>query len=1150
MYSNQDFKQCIQKFQDGRSSSNKIIYAQSRRWPDLTVWTFMLFTLLLNFPKLTHAQTRVSGEVSGEWTVEDHPYFIDVEAVVPEGETLTIQAGVDVYLGRYIENGRSMYDTLRIQGQLIVNGSPDDSVHFYEDTTPWHGNGVILFEVSEDADTSRLNYALFAAEMHVMRSQFVLTNSSFQRTTIRGHLLRFITISEDERGGGGIVENCEFLSSRITATNSVAVFRDCNIINGDIQIYGDSDVLVERCYGEDNGVSYFSGATGIVRDCELRILGASGNYPYPITDPLIENCSLQMASFGGDSCRATMRNCLIVGQGAGISVADSAAPLIENNTISASTGLRITYIYGPPITKPIIRNNLFMHCNNGYKVDVFGDFLDPEDLNIDYNILWDVYAARVGVNALGEHDRTIDPQLRGAPQYRYNWDIDYRLTAGSPAIDSGDPESGMDPDGTRKDIGAYFYDQNMDHPPSVISPRDYHSVDGDTLRYWAKVIDDGDEVGIEMIGLPEWLEIAPRRDLALDSVMIFGLPPLEMHRDSFRIVAIDSEEQTDTLSVFVTIDHSPLFGSLSGTLTRENSPYTVIDSIIVEAGDTLVIEPGVTIRFNKHEHLFLSPENNCFSVYGVLLCEGTEEDSIYFTSNQPYPAKRDWDGVEIEGEGSVGSKISYTNFLYADHDNLDVINSSIEITHNRFAFAGGTGLAVRNMAGAVEYNLFHNNGSGFGMGTDQIDNPAPIRNNIVTRNDNGFGYSGQGALSPVPALIENNIIIDNSGGVNLSGFCGLFQNNIIMYNGYSEEGWARDEENGLSIQFQMADYEFSFEVKNNLIADNHSGVSVYVFADYDYNYGIISNNTIANNSEYGMRLGTLQGDVFARNNVILGGRYGFRGGNTREDIRDDVDYNLVWGSVYYDFVFANFENDDPFANNISEDPEFFGIEPYTYRLNSNSPAIDSGDPEFDNDPDGTRADMGYHYYNQNNSAPLIRGFEPQDTILAVTNVSEYFSIDVSDDDEMDSLVYRWFHSGLIVGSDPEIDIVFPDTGNCQLSVVVMDGTDADSVSWTVLVSPNSIIVESKPPIQYALHSPYPNPFNSVAMIPYELPEQSELQIDLFDLMGRRVESLYNGQKAAGHHRLLLKASGLASGVYVVRMTTPKFQKSMRIVQIK
>ena len=73
------------------------------------------------------------------------------------------------------------------------------------------------------------------------------------------------------------------------------------------------------------------------------------------------------------------------------------------------------------------------------------------------------------------------------------------------------------------------------------------------------------------------------------------------------------------------------------------------------------------------------------------------------------------------------------------------------------------------------------------------------------------------------------------------------------------------------------------------------------------------------------------------------------------------------------------------------------------------------------------------------------------------------------------------------------------------------------------------------PVQYALHQNFPNPFNPSTTIRFDLPAASRVSIVVYDVTGREVTSLVQGEYAAGSYSTTLDASQLASGVYFYRM---------------
>lgn len=75
------------------------------------------------------------------------------------------------------------------------------------------------------------------------------------------------------------------------------------------------------------------------------------------------------------------------------------------------------------------------------------------------------------------------------------------------------------------------------------------------------------------------------------------------------------------------------------------------------------------------------------------------------------------------------------------------------------------------------------------------------------------------------------------------------------------------------------------------------------------------------------------------------------------------------------------------------------------------------------------------------------------------------------------------------------------------------------------------------PLAPELLANYPNPFNPSTTIRFAVPEQQQVRIDMYDVLGRRVHTLVNESFRPGTHELAWNASNLASGVYVVRLVS-------------
>ena len=85
---------------------------------------------------------------------------------------------------------------------------------------------------------------------------------------------------------------------------------------------------------------------------------------------------------------------------------------------------------------------------------------------------------------------------------------------------------------------------------------------------------------------------------------------------------------------------------------------------------------------------------------------------------------------------------------------------------------------------------------------------------------------------------------------------------------------------------------------------------------------------------------------------------------------------------------------------------------------------------------------------------------------------------------------------------------------------------------------------------FGLQKAYPNPFNPITTIAYELPQTSNVTVKIFDVGGRLVETLINQHQNAGNYRVQWNASGYNSGVYFYRIEAGNFQQVRKMLLIK
>jgi uncharacterized protein (DUF362 family) len=88
------------------------------------------------------------------------------------------------------------------------------------------------------------------------------------------------------------------------------------------------------------------------------------------------------------------------------------------------------------------------------------------------------------------------------------------------------------------------------------------------------------------------------------------------------------------------------------------------------------------------------------------------------------------------------------------------------------------------------------------------------------------------------------------------------------------------------------------------------------------------------------------------------------------------------------------------------------------------------------------------------------------------------------------------------------------------------------------------------PSDFKLCANYPNPFNPSTMIVFYLPASEYIRLKVYDITGREVETIMEGEAPAGEHRLQWNATGLASGVYICRLESGNFSQSIKMLYQK
>ena len=88
------------------------------------------------------------------------------------------------------------------------------------------------------------------------------------------------------------------------------------------------------------------------------------------------------------------------------------------------------------------------------------------------------------------------------------------------------------------------------------------------------------------------------------------------------------------------------------------------------------------------------------------------------------------------------------------------------------------------------------------------------------------------------------------------------------------------------------------------------------------------------------------------------------------------------------------------------------------------------------------------------------------------------------------------------------------------------------------------------PSRCYLSQNYPNPFNSSTTISYTLPHSCDVTIDIYDILGRKVETLVNDEQPAGYHQVIWNADDAVSGIYFYRINASDYTETKKMMLLK
>ncbi|MEJ2542952.1 MAG: T9SS type A sorting domain-containing protein [Calditrichaceae bacterium] len=86
--------------------------------------------------------------------------------------------------------------------------------------------------------------------------------------------------------------------------------------------------------------------------------------------------------------------------------------------------------------------------------------------------------------------------------------------------------------------------------------------------------------------------------------------------------------------------------------------------------------------------------------------------------------------------------------------------------------------------------------------------------------------------------------------------------------------------------------------------------------------------------------------------------------------------------------------------------------------------------------------------------------------------------------------------------------------------------------------------------EFKLYANYPNPFNPATTIPFNLANNSQVTIEIYDMTGQCVSILVNKRMTAGYHEVEFNAQNLSSGLYLYRLQAGTYTQVKKMMVLK
>jgi N-acetylneuraminic acid mutarotase len=125
----------------------------------------------------------------------------------------------------------------------------------------------------------------------------------------------------------------------------------------------------------------------------------------------------------------------------------------------------------------------------------------------------------------------------------------------------------------------------------------------------------------------------------------------------------------------------------------------------------------------------------------------------------------------------------------------------------------------------------------------------------------------------------------------------------------------------------------------------------------------------------------------------------------------------------------------------------------------------------------------------------------------------------------------------VVGNEVVVGGIFTLAGGIASTFIARWNSGTSRVEQLSPTAPKTFLLEQN----------YPNPFNPSTTIRYQLPVASEVKLEVYDVLGKKIATLVNERQSAGSYQVVWNASGLSSGTYFYRLQAGSFVETKKMI---